>query len=488
MEQEVQAPGISARGVAFPGRQPLRADRPRPRLRVERDDLRAGHRRHVRRRPLRPGRRAADVDSMHYRTAARACRSRCSSARTRGSRTPPTRRPAGTETLRTERTRLGLVVGRGDDQGQARSPTRGCARPTARARLRPGLRLLQRPRPHHGPAGLPARRVADRLHVQLVLRRRASTSPTRTPATTRAARRGTDPDLPIRGRKRYEWRGYDPDRLTLVGVHAARASTRSSSTRPGRPTGTTSRRRGYRAADDNWGYGATYRVAAARRPRRAARHAATARRRCPQLVAAMEDAATVDLRADAVLPLALRVLGTPARPGAARGRRRAARLAADGAHRIDRDRDGALRARRRDRASSTPGGRAGCRREFEPGARRAAVRRDRAHQRARQHARTTTATTSARRGRTAGTATRSPTCARLLRTRRPRRLVARLLRPRVAARAAARALQASLRGGDGRPPPRPTPATPSARPPAATATRRASTRSSSGRSAASPSR
>ena len=48
MLQELQGPGISARGVAFAGRQPLRAARPRPGLRVERHLGRAGHHRHLR--------------------------------------------------------------------------------------------------------------------------------------------------------------------------------------------------------------------------------------------------------------------------------------------------------------------------------------------------------------------------------------------------------------------------------------------------------
>jgi len=59
-----------------------------------------------------------------------------------------------------------------------------------------------------------------------------------------------------------------------------------------------------------------------------------------QLVSAMEDAATVDLRADAVLPLALRVLGRPTDPVVGRAADELRAWIAGGAHRIDRDGDG----------------------------------------------------------------------------------------------------------------------------------------------------
>jgi hypothetical protein len=60
----------------------------------------------------------------------------------------------------------------------------------------------------------------------------------------------------------------------------------------------------------------------------------------PQLASAMEDAATVDLRGDRVLPWALKVLGRQSDPGlrAAIGKLRA--WVKSGSHRIDRNRDG----------------------------------------------------------------------------------------------------------------------------------------------------
>ena len=52
MEEDLHGPGIDARGAAFAGRQPLRRARPRPRLRLERDDGDLRQRRHLRRGPL----------------------------------------------------------------------------------------------------------------------------------------------------------------------------------------------------------------------------------------------------------------------------------------------------------------------------------------------------------------------------------------------------------------------------------------------------
>ena len=57
MLEELQGPGISARGASFAGHQLLRAARPRPGLLVERDDVQPGHHRHLRGRPVRPERR-----------------------------------------------------------------------------------------------------------------------------------------------------------------------------------------------------------------------------------------------------------------------------------------------------------------------------------------------------------------------------------------------------------------------------------------------
>ena len=81
----------------------------------------------------------------------------------------------------------------------------------------------------------------------------------------------------------------------------------------------------------------------------------------PELIDAMEEAGTTDLRGHADLPLALRVIGKPKDPEPPRHAPCQAAWLAAGAHRIDRNRDG-----RYDDAdairSSTRGGRGSCRR------------------------------------------------------------------------------------------------------------------------------
>ena len=92
MEEDLHGAGRSTRGRGLPGRQPLRPARPRPRLRVERDLGRPGHHRHLRGAAVRRRRTTA--------SAASACRSRCSSARTRWTPNLADQTPPGSETLR----------------------------------------------------------------------------------------------------------------------------------------------------------------------------------------------------------------------------------------------------------------------------------------------------------------------------------------------------------------------------------------------------
>ena len=97
--------------------------------------------------------------------------------------------------------------------------------------------------------------------------------------------------------------------------------------------------RGYRAADDNFGYGSMYRSDSLS-DRIEAGTAGAETMSLVELVDAMEDAGTVDLRATEVLPWALRVLGND------HGRRLRDAIAtlnawvAAGGHRRDRDRNG----------------------------------------------------------------------------------------------------------------------------------------------------
>ena len=129
-------------------------------------------------------------------------------------------------------------------------------------------------------------------------------------------------DFPVAAK--YEWQRLEPGHLAGA-LHRASTRTRRPSTRPTSSTGTTSRPRPTapptttptppRIAP------CCSRTASSRGSR------ATKKVTLPQLIDAMEVAGTDDLRAHVDLPLALKVIGTPARPGAARRGRQAARLA-----------------------------------------------------------------------------------------------------------------------------------------------------------------
>jgi hypothetical protein len=146
---------------------------------------------------------------------------------------------------------------------------------------------------------------------------------------------GTDPDFPVWGDR--EWRGWDP------GTNVPRYAPAASHPQAVNPRFLTSwnnkQAPGTRAADGNWGYGPTYRsktlddrvLRATRGGRRIGR---------PELVKAMEDAATVDLRGDAVLPWVLQVAGRPPDPALAAALARLRAWHRSGAHRIDRNGDG----------------------------------------------------------------------------------------------------------------------------------------------------
>jgi len=143
--------------------------------------------------------------------------------------------------------------------------------------------------------------------------------------------KGYDPDLPHWGDPKYDDRGWlgfaghpraiDPQQGYLVSWNNKPAP-------------------GFSAADDDWGYGPVYRSLALE-DRIKARFRAGKKFTRNELVEAMMDAGTVDVRAAYLLPLVLQTVGTPRDP---QDRAAVALLkawVAKGAHRVDRARTGA---------------------------------------------------------------------------------------------------------------------------------------------------
>jgi acyl-homoserine lactone acylase PvdQ len=140
-----------------------------------------------------------------------------------------------------------------------------------------------------------------------------------------------DFDLPRWGDSTYDWQGWLPQARhpQQVNPPSGHLVSWNNKTAPG-----------FSAADGVWGYGPVYRsLALSDRIERATAGDRTVG--VAGVARIVQDAATVDSRARYTLPMLLRVIGDDRRTSAARGLLRD--WLADGAHRVDRDRDGRYR-------------------------------------------------------------------------------------------------------------------------------------------------
>jgi acyl-homoserine lactone acylase PvdQ len=148
----------------------------------------------------------------------------------------------------------------------------------------------------------------------------------------------TDPNFPVRARPDTLWRGFDPEnntaRYTPFRKHPRVINQRYLTSWNNKQA------RGYRSADSQWGFGSVYRsLPLDDRIRRATK----GRRKMSltDLVNAMGDAATVDLRGAKALPLALKLIGRPPETEMQDAVTKLRAWVRDGAHRRDLDNDGA---------------------------------------------------------------------------------------------------------------------------------------------------
>src|SRR4051812_40852439 len=336
MEQDVHGPGLEAEGVAFPGGN-LYVQLGHGRDYAWSATTAAQDMTDTFAVPLcDPGGAPPTIDSDHY-----LFRGQCLQMETlvRTNSWAPTaadQTPAGTETLSTQRTKLGLVYGRATVNGRPVAYTR--LRTTYRHEIDSslGISYINDPSKISGPKDFQNAAnlmnyafnwfYVDSKHDAYL---NSGWNPVRAD--------GTWPDMPIMGERRYEWKSYNPDaateRLYPIGRHAQTVdqdwiTSWNNKEAPGT-----------RASDSNWGYGATYRS----KPLddRIKRGIAGGRKMTlTDLVNAMEDSGTVDLRCDAVLPWGLRVLGRPSDPQLADAIAKLRAWQAAGCHRIDRNHDG----------------------------------------------------------------------------------------------------------------------------------------------------
>jgi acyl-homoserine lactone acylase PvdQ len=140
---------------------------------------------------------------------------------------------------------------------------------------------------------------------------------------------GVDFDLPRWGSPRYDWQGWLPWDRHPRQVNPDRGYLVSWNNKPAP---------GWAAPDDTWGWGTVHRsLALSDRIDRVLRRGGEVS--AASLVGLVQDAATVDVRARYTLPWLLKAIGDDPRTADARRLLRA--WLADGAHRVDRDRDGA---------------------------------------------------------------------------------------------------------------------------------------------------
>ena len=150
--------------------------------------------------------------------------------------------------------------------------------------------------------------------------------------------KGVSPDFPVLGTGRYDWQGFDPELQTSKTVSLNR-----------RPHAVDQRylvswnnkqARGFAAADDKFSFGSLYRSSMiADRVRRGV--AGPRKMTIEQLVQAMEEPASEDIRGSRLVPVLRRAIGRPKDP---KLRAALATLQAwrkSGAHRRDLDKDGA---------------------------------------------------------------------------------------------------------------------------------------------------
>jgi acyl-homoserine lactone acylase PvdQ len=337
MEQDMHAPGIDARGAAFPG----------VNLYVQ-----LGRGRDYAWSATSAGQDNTDqfaldlcnqdgspatIDSQSYRYRG-TCRPIEVLERTNSwAPSAADQTPAGSETLRTGRTALGLVVGRGTIKGKPVLYTSLRATYFHEVDSARGFSDFMDPDKMKTPADF--QRAASKIGYTFnwlyvddknVAYFNSGNNPVRP--------KDVDPNFPVRARARYEWRGYNPDNLTAD--YTPQSQHPQVVNQPYLTSWNNKQARGFSAADNNWGFSSVYRSDSLDHYVKQG-IAGSKKMSLVQLVDAMELAGTTDLRASQVLPYALKVLGRQKDPALRDAIAKLKAWSADGAHRRDKDRNGA---------------------------------------------------------------------------------------------------------------------------------------------------
>jgi acyl-homoserine lactone acylase PvdQ len=219
---------------------------------------------------------------------------------------PGDQTPAGTQTLKAERTALGIVIARATIKGKPVAFTNLRSTYFHEVDSAAGFADFNDPAKVHSPQTFQkaANKIgytfnwfyADPRHIAYF---NSGANPVRP--------KHVDYDVPVRGLQRYEWRGYDPTthtaRFTTFRQHPQAIDQKYLISWNNKQA------KGYRGTDDNV-YSSVYRsinLEDRLKPTiRGKRKIGLAK-----LIDVMEMAGSTDLRAHADLPLALKIIGTP---------------------------------------------------------------------------------------------------------------------------------------------------------------------------------
>ena len=242
--------------------------------------------------------------------------------------------PPGSETLVAQRTKYGLVIARATIAGKPVAYTR--LRSTYRHEVDSALGFADFNTPSRIRNARDFQRAASRIGYTFnwfyvdakdAAYFNSGNNPVRP--------KGLDPLLPVAAQQRFEWKGWNPE--TNVASYTPFAQHPQVVNQPFITSWNNKQARGYRAAGP--GFTSVYRsMPLDDRIRKATR--AGRKMTLAGLADAMEDAATVDLRGDKVLPWALRVLGKPKDPALRTATKTLAAWVKSGSHRRDLNRDG----------------------------------------------------------------------------------------------------------------------------------------------------
>jgi acyl-homoserine lactone acylase PvdQ len=244
--------------------------------------------------------------------------------------------PAGSETLTAYRTVHGIVYARGKVHGKPVAFVHARSTYFHEADSALGFEELNDPGFVHDPGSFQQAAsninflfnwsYVDADHISYYM---SGWMPQRSP--------GTSPDFPILGTGQYDWKGYDPATHTAAWLPFAQ---HPHITDPDYLVSWNNKQApGWAAADDHWAYGPVYRSQLIE-DRIKADIAHGRKMTIAQLVQAMEEPATEDIRAVKLWPILRRALGKP-RNGALRGAIGELNAwAAAGGHRRDLNKDG----------------------------------------------------------------------------------------------------------------------------------------------------